>query len=764
LSPDEETLLARTAAALDTRLRVERFEVVPSFNACSYYLPGPPPRTVAVRYRKGQGPWVEALAPPCFPEDNMLRGSIVDLEENTRYEIRVTGDNDKLLACEEFTTWRSDVPVARTIVLDPAAFTGRLVIRAKGAPDGWIRYTAAKGCVLTNNRSGPLIELDKARYVLLEGLTLRGGLRQAIAIRRSDHVRVVNCDIAGWGRVGTQRFDLDGKYYTDRGEAINWDAAILIEKSVATVVERCYVHDPVNTANPWYYSHPAGPQAVGIVKPRSTVIRYNDFIGSDRHRWNDGIEGAGNFDVDGGFNRDADIHGNFICYANDDAVEIDGGQINVRVSHNQFEGCLCGVSIQGCMAGPSYVFRNLLVNMGDEKGAAGQTIKTSSYANGPSAVAYVLNNTCYGNSGDLSLPHNLRVVARNNIFAGRSAVSGRRESPQSDCYYNLLAAGKPGEEQHGVVAPPGFVDPAAGLFDPAADSAAVGRGALVPNFAGGTGGRVDLGAMPHGSGLVLPLRPIPIVLDRTQLMFPRSAPAPGSRSVTATVGGEGFKSEYTIARNDAFDWFSVAPDAGTLRSGDRITFTVTLVPENMRDRAVLRGAFLIRLANGYSRPVMVYAETGATAPLRPTRPGVFVQYIEAEAPAGSHAPAGIRDPLASGGACVHLTRDSAKDPIDYRFTVPNAGKYYVLMRVRSDQPVAAHDAVRFALDDGSLDEATLLSGTAWTWSLARHNRRQRLTRLQALDLDAGEHLLKIAPRESTYIDLIAVTDDPAMFD
>ena len=51
----------------------------------------------------------------------------------------------------------------------------------------------------------------------------------------------------------------------------------------------------------------------------------------ESYRWNDAIEGGGNFHVDGGFNRDADIYGNLMCFANDDAVEIDGGQTNVRV-------------------------------------------------------------------------------------------------------------------------------------------------------------------------------------------------------------------------------------------------------------------------------------------------------------------------------------------------------------------------------------------------------------------------------------------------
>ena len=78
-------------------------------------------------------------------------------------------------------------------------------------------------------------------------------------------------------------------YVKEDGRAINWDSAILVSKSVGTVVEQCYIHDPVSTANSWYYSHPAGPQAIGMDKSRSTVLRQNDFIGSDEHRWNDAV-------------------------------------------------------------------------------------------------------------------------------------------------------------------------------------------------------------------------------------------------------------------------------------------------------------------------------------------------------------------------------------------------------------------------------------------------------------------------------------------
>lgn len=765
LSPEEAELIKKTAISGNTRLRFETFEVVPSFNSCSFYLPAAKPGPLVVSYREQGGDWLPALTPPYMAEDTMFRGSVVGLDENTTYEIKITADSGEILGQQEFKTWRSDVPIARTIALDEATFSGQLSVRDKGKPDGWIRYTARDGFVLRNDRTGPLLELYKAKYVILEGLTLCGGLKEAIHVEKCDHVRIINCDISGWGRIGTQRFDLDGKYYTEDGKAINWDSAILIKSSTGTVVERCYIHDPVNTANPWYYSHPAGPQAVGIDKPTSTVIRYNDFIGSDLHRWNDAVEGAGNFHVDGGFNCDADIYGNLMCFANDDAIEIDGGQTNVRVFLNKFEGCLCGVSIQGCMSSPSYVWRNLLVNMGDENGVGGQTIKTSSFANGKDAVSYIFNNTCYGNSSDLSLPHNLRIVTRNNIFAGRSAISGRERSPQSSCDYNLLSSGEKGDEEHGILGDPEFVNVKAGLFGLSEKSPAIGRGMPVPNFVPADQGRVDMGAIPYDSDLILPVRPIPVSLDRYQLEFsPSENSNGGTQSVTATVGGTGFSSEYRIAQNAAFDWFRVSPDCGTLESGENRTFTVTLIPEKMQNRRIFRGVFLVRLADGYSRPVTVYAETDFVAEARPTREGVFVEYIEAEKHLASHDPTRVQDRQASGGACFYLSRDTSKSPAEYHFSVPSAGKYFLLMRIRSDSPVSAHDTVRFALDDDSPEEACLLSGTSWCWSLMAHNRKQRLTRLQAFELNAGEHVLKITPRETLYADLIAITDNPAMFD
>ncbi|NOZ20596.1 MAG: hypothetical protein GXP25_05850, partial [Planctomycetes bacterium] len=236
------------------------------------------------------------------------------------------------------------------------------------------------------------------------------------------------------------------------------------------------------------------------------------------------------------------------------------------------------------------------------------------------------------------------------------------------------------------------------------------------------------------------------------------------KTVTATVRGEAFSSHYRIAKNDAFDWLNVTPATGILESGKTLTFTVTLLPDKMTKRTLYKGAFLIRLDNGTSRPVMVYAKTDVVPATKPAREGVWVTYAEAEAPAGGKVYDTIADPGASNGKCILLSGPAKKSPAEYRFSVPKTGKYFVLLRVKSDEPVGQHDSVFFGMDDGPLDRAQLRSATSWVWSMAAHNRKMSLTCLQAFELTAGEHVLKLAPREPIYVDLVAITDNPGLFE
>jgi parallel beta helix pectate lyase-like protein len=755
--------LAEIEAAKQPPKNRPKFELVPLFNSCSYYFINPEKKAVNAFYREKDRTWKKVVAPVWISEEKMYRGSIVGLDEATDYEFKITS-GDSVLGTKSFKTWNSEIPIAKTIVLNEKNFKGYLKINIHGSPKGWIKYTAAPGFVLKSSGGKPLIDLIEAKYILLEGLTLQGGGSSAVYVKNCQNIRFINCDISGWGRVGTQRFDKDGKYYTDKGRSINNDAGIYLFKSKNTVVERCYFHDPRNTANAWRYSHPAGPEGMMIYKPESTVVRYNDFIGSDKHRWNDAIEGAGNFHKDGGFNRDADIYGNMIIFANDDCVEIDGGQQNVRVFMNKFEGALCAVSIQGCMAGPSYVYRNLMVNMGDEFGAAGQIIKTSSYYAGKDAVAFIFNNTVAGNGKSLPLHRMFKIVAKNNIFAGKAGVGGRSVSKKAETDYNLVTAGKLGDEPHGIFGVyPKFEDEKAGLYKPLKTCPSVGKGVAIDNFTE-VGYPVSIGAIPqYTDNFILPYRPIPVALDKYQLNFAvEKGRSSGKQIVIAKVGGKDFSADYRIRQNNVFNWFSVTPASGKLVSGKKTIFTVKLNPDMMKERINYRGLFLIRLKNGYSRPVTIYAKTDMKTPLKIKQPGFFTTYFEAETPTAGEPYKIIEDDNASGGKCVHV-RGKRNMPAEYVFDIPKDGKYSILMRVKSDAPVGGHDSLLFKVDNEKMNAAHLRSATAWTWALAA-NSKSRLTQLKIYKLKKGKHTISIMPRESIYLDTIVITDNLKIFE
>ena len=202
LTQQEKVLIANQTAGGNVRLNIAPFEIVPLFNTCSFYFKSRARDGLSVDYRRKGGSWWRAHAPVYVKEDGMYRGSIVDLDEEMLYELRITAKNGDVMAQQEFHTWSSRVPVGKTIILDNKTFTGQLNVRESGSADAWVKITAKKGFVLRNDRRGPLIELYKAKYVILEGLTLHGGLKEAISIRRCENVRVVNCDISGWGRIG----------------------------------------------------------------------------------------------------------------------------------------------------------------------------------------------------------------------------------------------------------------------------------------------------------------------------------------------------------------------------------------------------------------------------------------------------------------------------------------------------------------------------------------------------------------------------------
>ena len=756
----------------------------PTFNACGFYYGTSKVTDPVLEFRKsGSSKWQTAFTPIHFFEDkntttglimNEYRGSIVKLDENTTYDVRFK-NGKQVLVQGKFTTWKSNVKVAKTIVIDPAKFKAPYVISAKGTPDGWIRYTLSKGKILRNPTTKNTIEVRNAAYVLIDDMIIEGSenSRAIINITNSKAVRVRNCDISKWGRVGVQRFDLLGQFYVFPKDGkidykrlyryrVNFDGAICLNQGTSeAVVERCYIHDPYGRANSWYYSHPAGPQAVIFNKPdHSTVLRYNDFIGSDLHRFNDAVESAGNFHSNGGVNRDADIYGNYMIYCNDDNIELDGGQQNVRCFWNHFEGALCGVSIQGCMTSPVYVFENIFDGLGAEFGETNSSIKTSGQM-GIRSEAFIFNNTFVGRGNGISFNDKLKMILKNNIFVGEQTVGAVKNNKNGKLSSNSIASK--------------YAPQTAGIdkFETALENSKFGfyapvnaqQAERIANFCENTATR---GAIGKGCNALLPYRPIPVAFDRYRIegvKIKDNAADPAEVKITATVGGRNFKSAYTIRKNDVFDWMEITPSKGVLKSGDKITFTVKFIPEKMNERRFYRGAFSLRLANGFSRVVAVYADTDFVQPFKLDKEGetaVYIEPVPAKAyRAKNNKPSTVtpRDnPLGRDGKVVI---PSSRSIYEYTFEVPKDGRYFVMLHGCT---TSYSSSLIAAVDNDKMEMASLQAKKYMTWMpLAPGSGYSNKNR--CYDLKKGTHKLRIrAGKHPFFFDGIVVTDAPGSFE
>jgi len=609
-------------------------EAVPTFECCSYYLAHDnTSASCEVMFReKGTEPWKKAYSPVYDAELKQFRGSIVSLKENTAYELRaeVAADGKpRLEFSSTFTTWNSHPPLAETINIADLYKGGALTIEKKGKPDGWIRILGDGKTVLDAAKDAPAtLTLKECSHVILENLVVRGGALNGIDLQSCSFVFVLNCDISGYGRTGTQKED--GIYYTEAGAKINWDSGIKITKTANFLIERCYIHDPRGLANAWAgptwkFSHPNGPNALLVDGRGGGVVRYNDFIGSDDHRWNDAIEGYNNKGPIGSFYKDSDIYGNFFAFGNDDGTELDGAQMNVRYFQNKIEGFLCGISTAPNRAGPSYIFRNLIVNLGDEIDKAGSAIKNGGGKTFTQGRSIFFHNTFVVNAhgiqgvgyGEDGKPERARFIgtSRNNILVCQRSgcIGDLNKDERGDFDYDLIGnptkpegvgdfSAKDGSEKNAVFGLPRFVNQASADFRLDEKSPGVDKGVVVDNFSDGFAGAApDIGALEYGSNGMLPARPVALRADKYQVNFA----AGESVEVTLDPGVVKTAETFEIRKNTAFEWLTVTPASGTF--GEKTKLTVTADAAKMK-RATEKGAFIVKLASGYSLPISVYAK------------------------------------------------------------------------------------------------------------------------------------------------------------
>ncbi|QYM78567.1 right-handed parallel beta-helix repeat-containing protein [Horticoccus luteus] len=769
------------------QLKPGQLETAPSFEACSYYFrpTDVAGRGYAVEFRRtGDTAWQRAFEPVCDQPVGIWKGSLFNLTEDTDWQVRVLSSSGaEIIGPQGFHTWSSHPPIARIIDLSQLAPGPKgWVISDQGQPDGWIKYTAPAGWKLecaydAKDLSGAAITFSGASHVILENITVVGGARYGILVENSESVRILNCEVTGWGRVGVQQFTntgARGKYADAAGELINLDGGITITRSARTVVERCYVHDPRHRANSWMYSHPAGPSAVFVNFARGgTVLRWNDFVGSDEHRWNDVVESASNSAPDGGFFRDSDISGNFLAFGNDDGIELEGGGMNVRFYRNKIEGTTCGISTGPCFVGPQFVYGNLVANPGDEAGLALMFFKNSHRAE-QGGKRHFVNNTLYGLNcsayGSYGRPTGSGRLGymRNNVFVGNAArLPGdwaRREDFDGDLFWLegsveasrsfLNGLLKVGQEMQGAAGDPHFVAPEEGDFHLGADSPARQRALAVANL---TVAGAHLGALADDATEV-PFRPLALTATPRQLDF--SAPEKNARmQVTLRVpAGAKEAVPFVIRKNRVATWFDVSPATGTVAPGETVTLTVTVDPAALRGRPRFKGAFLVRTPSGLSRPVSVYAAVDFHEDLRPASAPDTV-YLDAVTLADG------KRRLSDAGAPVggkYLALNAGDASVAARFVLPRGGRYALLARAGIGREVMKKRNFALTLD-GAMKPANVPLNTDYEWNTGATN--VRVVFLHDLgELAPGDHELRLqlTGGEIGLHELI-ITDNPAAF-
>jgi len=743
---------------LAAELRLE-----PTFHACGVYCDGEntvPPR---MEYRaESTDSWTAGAAMVRSANNPVWRCSMMRLEEDRAYQVRISDDGGKVLAEKTFKTLGPEVNVARELPLPQ----GPAVVSEKGSPEGWLRLRLPPEGLDGGNKADAALLLDGAEYILIENARITGGRIHGIHARNCRNIRILNCEISGWGRAGKQDFRGRGHYY-DNKEPINYDAGVYIDRSGGLVIERSYFHSPRGTANTWLYAHPAGPCAIYVRATGGTVVRYNDFIGSDRHRWNDVIESNGNGDADGGFASDADIYGNLMLLGNDDGLELDGGQMNVRTWGNHFEGSLCGVSTAACVLGPSYIWNNLFVRGGDEDGTGGLAFKNN-YSFCGQGMIYIYNNTAVTMNalspfGPGDKPRRF-ITTRNNVFDCQLTILPESQIVEkNDFDFDLMWSDRSesmerlrqllkenGLEKHGIFAKPRFRAPEKDDYLLRSSSPGKGMASPVPG----------LGLFSSDPGISgdIPCRPTPLALDRKFIDF--AALERKTASVTLSLSGGSARS-FRILKNPAFDFFSVSPQEGRLEPGQTLKLDIRLLKTDKPLR--YKGAFIVKLDDGFSRPVIVYAGKYLPPELAPGK-NHCVTLMQAENADPGHPFTIVEASGASGGKALELPDGKnfkgAVPSVKYRFSAPAAGLYYLAAIFRTAD-TSSLCSFNFSIDGEKPGMSLMRYTSGWCRAgISDRNDSRKKGWFEPVELGAGEHTLEISPISPMLIDAIVVLTDP----
>ncbi len=548
----EEESLGRSVAFADLQL-VELGElthegeevpprIVATYNSLGmYWKPtgATQKREVTVHYRvTGTEEWKEAL-PLWF--DTMehsgdveqhtaeYRGSILLLDSDTAYEVKLNLE-DGVERMVSARTRSDDFKIAKTVTL-PATPEGIYTITEGGnAEDGYVLYQAPPDTVWdANDELEHQVKID-ASHVIFRGLTLKGAQVHGIVLGDVIDVVIENCDISGWGAT------------RDNGQARNLNAAIFAKSRILEriTIQNNDLHHPRSDSNSWNQkrpgsnsSHPEGPQAVVFFGGEGGhVIRFNRVYSDLDHMFNDGMGEVHNFGYGGFPVKDSDIHDNYVSHCWDDALEIEGADMNVRVWNNYMHETYGAIGAAAPSLGPLYIFRNVyavsrkhngtepndyrghyLVKLGNEKPqwTHGRMYIFHNTTLQPPAFPGFSDATSGAQSGIVFTSNKKtqqNIVSRNNLLDMRKesdwAIKDTQLTPTNDFDYDMhdgRTMYKEGSGLNNITAGPTYQRTANGLLELVPGTPGHDAGVRIPNVNDGfVGDAPDIGAVETGGG------------------------------------------------------------------------------------------------------------------------------------------------------------------------------------------------------------------------------------------------------------------------
>jgi hypothetical protein len=303
------------------------------------------------------------------------RGSLLLLDAGTTYEIEAKEWNGAEIRFSSSTRPEvAHVSVGRRIpVTDKASL---LTISSGGSAEAYVVYEGQGSnkatfdaertrayCMVLNGANNPV------QFIIFRNIRFMGALEHCVLLGSTaagnreliSNIIFDQCEFSDWGSPGAPRCRFAGNLQSGV-----YSATTALEN---VTVQGCHFHDPAMGANSWYpddgpactgNKHPEGVQCVTFKRSRGGhVFRFNTFEGSRIARLNDGAGETANF-TDGGFpGSNCDFHNNVIRFTNDDGLELEGRDNNIRVWDNLFEECFDAIGLAPVFRGPVYIWGNI---------------------------------------------------------------------------------------------------------------------------------------------------------------------------------------------------------------------------------------------------------------------------------------------------------------------------------------------------------------------------------------------------------------------